>query len=40
MKIIRDKMKAAQDQQKCYAYIRRMPLKFNVEDVVYFKVAP
>ena len=39
MRIIRDRIKAAQDRQKKYADVRRRPLEFNTEDQVYLKVA-
>ncbi|XP_074300267.1 uncharacterized protein LOC141631504 [Silene latifolia] len=32
-------MKAAQDRQKSYAYIRRRPLEFEVGDKVFLKVS-
>jgi len=40
IRIIRDRMKAAQDRQKSYADRRRRPLEFNMGDRVYLKVAP
>jgi len=36
---IKDQMKEAQDRQKSYADKRRRPLKFQVGDQVYLKVA-
>ncbi|XP_058741752.1 uncharacterized protein LOC131614143 [Vicia villosa] len=40
VKIIRDKMKQAQDRQKSYADKRRRPLEFDVGDHVFLKVTP
>jgi hypothetical protein len=40
IRIIRDRMKAAQDRQKSYVDRRRRPFEFNVGDRVYLKVAP
>ncbi|GJU74087.1 putative reverse transcriptase domain, ribonuclease H-like domain, aspartic peptidase domain protein, partial [Tanacetum coccineum] len=37
---IRDRMQAARDRQKSYAYKRRRPLEFEVGDKVMLKVAP
>ena len=39
IKIIREKLKAAQDRQKSYADTRRKDLEFEVGDIVFFKVA-
>jgi hypothetical protein len=33
MRIIKDRMKVAQDRQKKYAYIRRWPLEFYPRDM-------
>ncbi|XP_058784742.1 uncharacterized protein LOC131659586 [Vicia villosa] len=40
VKMIRDKMKQAQDRQKSYAEKRRRPLEFDVGDHVFLKVTP
>jgi hypothetical protein len=40
IRIIRDRMKAAQDRQKSYVDRRRRPLESNVGDRVYLKVTP
>ena len=40
IRVIRGKMKQAQDRQKSYADKRRRPLEFNVGDSVFLKVAP
>jgi hypothetical protein len=40
VKVIKDRMKEAQDRQKSYVDKRRRPLEFNVGDRVYLKVAP
>jgi hypothetical protein len=39
IKTIKDRMKAAQDRQKSYIDNRRTPLKFNIGDIVFLKVA-
>ena len=39
IKIIRNRMKAAQDRQKSYADNRRRPLEFEIGDKVFLKVA-
>ena len=39
MKIIRDRIKTAQNKQKSYAYVRKKPLEFNVRDKMYLIVA-
>ena len=39
VKIIRERLKAAHDQQKSYADTRRRALKFEVGDIVFLKVA-
>jgi hypothetical protein len=33
-------MEAAQARQKSYAYRRRKPIEFEVDDYVYLKVSP
>ncbi|GJS80578.1 putative reverse transcriptase domain-containing protein [Tanacetum coccineum] len=38
--VIRDRLKAARDCQKCYADNRRKPLEFQVGDHVMLKVSP
>ena len=38
--IIRERLKAAQDRQKSYADTRRKDLEFEVDDMVFLKVAP
>ncbi|XP_074316319.1 uncharacterized protein LOC141652658 [Silene latifolia] len=40
VKLIRERMKAAQDRQKSYADVRRRPLEFEVGDKVFLKVSP
>ncbi|XP_074277739.1 uncharacterized protein LOC141601362 [Silene latifolia] len=40
VKIIRERMKAAQDRQKSYADIHRRPLEFEIGDKVFLKVSP
>ncbi|XP_074291220.1 uncharacterized protein LOC141617995 [Silene latifolia] len=40
VKIIGERMKAAQDHQKSYAGVRRRPLEFEVGDKVFLKVSP
>ena len=39
VKIIRERLKAAQDQQKSYTDTRKRALEFEVGDMVLFKVA-
>ena len=39
IKIIRDRLKVAQDQQNSYADTRRRVLEFEVGDIVFLKVA-
>ena len=38
--IIRERLKTAQDQQKSYTDTRRRELEFEVENMVFLKVAP
>ena len=38
--IIRERLKVAQDRQKSYANVRRRELEFEVDDMVFLKVAP
>ncbi|GKE73676.1 hypothetical protein Tco_1535717, partial [Tanacetum coccineum] len=38
--LIKEKLKAARDRQKSYAYNRRKPLEFEVGDRVMLKVSP
>ena len=40
IRIIRDRLKVAQDQQKSYANTRRRELEFEVGDMVFLKVVP
>jgi len=40
VQVIRARMKAAQDRQKSYADVRRRPLEFEVDDMVFLKVSP
>jgi len=39
IKIIRNRMKAAQDRQKSYADNRIRPIKFEIGDKIFLKVA-
>ena len=40
IKVIRDRLKIAQDRQKSYAYNRRRDLEFEVGDMVFFRISP
>ncbi|XP_073307096.1 uncharacterized protein [Primulina huaijiensis] len=40
VKIVREKLKAAQDQQKSWADLKRRPIEFNVGEKAYVKVSP
>ena len=40
IRIIRERLKVAQDRQKSYADVRRKELEFEVDDMVFLKVAP
>ena len=40
VKIIQERLKAAQDRQKSYIDTQRRALEFEVEDMVFLKVAP
>ena len=40
VKLIRERLKAAQDRQKSYADNRRRALEFNVGDQVFLKISP
>ena len=40
IRIIRERLKVAQDRQKSYADVRRRELEFEVDDMVFLKVAP
>ena len=40
IKVIEERMKAAQSRQKAYADKRRKPLEFEVGDKVFLKVSP
>ena len=37
VKVIKERMKEAQDRQKSYADNRRRPLEFQIRDMVFFK---
>ena len=38
--IIRERLKVVQDRQKSYADVRRKELEFEVDDMVFLKIAP
>ena len=40
IRIIRERLKVAQDRQKSYADVRRRELEFEVDDMVFLKVSP
>ena len=40
VKVIKERMKESQDQQKSYADNRRRPLEFQIGDMVFLKVGP
>ena len=40
IKVIRDRLKIAQDQQKSYANNRRRDLEFEVGDMVFLRISP
>ncbi|XP_075083643.1 uncharacterized protein LOC142167377 [Nicotiana tabacum] len=40
VKLIRDRLRTAQSQQKSYADVRRRDLEFDVEDWIFLKVSP
>ena len=40
VKVIRERLKAAQDRQKSYANVRRKDLEFEVGDWVFLKLSP
>ena len=40
IKVVRDRLKAAQSRQKSYADVRRMDLEFQVGDWVFLKLSP
>jgi len=40
IKVIKERMKKAQDRQKSYADNHRRPLEFQVRDQVYLKIVP
>lgn len=40
VRLIREKLKAAQDRQKSYADLKRRPIEFEVGDKVFLKVSP
>ncbi|XP_073067223.1 uncharacterized protein [Primulina eburnea] len=40
VKIVREKLKAAQDRQKSWADLKRRPVEFNVGEKAYLKVSP
>ena len=39
IQVVREKLKVAQDRQKSYADTRRKDLEFEVDDMVFLKVA-
>ena len=39
IRIVRERLKVAQDRQKSYADNRRKELEFEIDDLVFFKVA-
>ena len=39
IRIVRERLKAAEDQQKSYADVRRKELELEVDDMVFLKVA-
>ena len=39
IQVIRERLKVAQDRQKSYADTRRKDLEFEVDDMVFLKVA-
>ena len=40
IRIVRERLKIAQDRQKSYANVRRKELEFKVDEMVFLKVAP
>ena len=40
IRIVQERLKVAQDRQKSYADVRRRELEFEVDDMVFLKVAP
>ena len=40
IQVVREKLKIAQDRQKSYVDTRRKDLEFEVDDMVFLKVAP
>ena len=40
IQVVKERLKVAQDRQKSYADTRRRDLKFEVDDMVFLKVAP
>ncbi|XP_075489502.1 uncharacterized protein LOC142528344 [Primulina tabacum] len=40
VKIVREKLKAAQDRQKSWADLKKRPVEFNVGEKAYVKVSP
>ena len=38
--VIRERLKVAQDRQKSYADVRRKELEFEIDHLVFFKIAP
>ncbi|XP_073061681.1 uncharacterized protein [Primulina eburnea] len=40
VKIVREKLKAAQDRQKSWADLKRRPVEFNIGEKAYVKVSP
>ena len=40
IQVVRERLKVAQDRQKSYANTRRRDLEFEVDDMMFLKVAP
>ncbi|XP_069144414.1 uncharacterized protein [Solanum lycopersicum] len=40
VKVIQERLKTAQSHQNSYTYVRKRPLKFEVDDWVYLQVSP
>lgn len=40
VKLIRERLKAAQSHQKSYSNVKKKDLKFDVKDWIYLKVSP
>ena len=39
VKLIIDRLKTARSRQKCYAYVRRRELKFQVDDLGFLEIV-